>query len=88
MLIHSGTILGSVSDHCKDILKLSKGHYIFCWVLTKCFVGFFGVMLGTSYKYAGTILKSFLDNVSDHFWTIISCLHCLKDVGIVLDTFR
>ena len=41
VLIHSGTILGSFSDHCKDILKLSKGHHIFCWVLAKCFVGFF-----------------------------------------------
>ena len=80
--------LGSFSDHCKDILKLSKEHYIFvgCW--PNASLDSLRVILGTSYKYAGTILKSFLDNVSDHFWAIISFLHCLKDVGIVLDTFR
>ena len=88
VLIHSGTILGSFSDHCKDILKLSKGHYFFvgCW--PNASLDSLRVILGTSYKYAGTILKSFLDNGLDHFWTIISFLHCLKDVGIVLDTFR
>ena len=83
MLIHSGTILGSFSDHCylKDIT-----FFVGCW--PNASLDSLRVMFGTSYKYAGTILKSFLDNDSDHFWTIISCLHCLKDVGIVLDTFR
>ena len=60
--------------------------FVVCW--PNASLDSLRVILGTSYKYAGTILRSFLDNVSDHVWTIISFLHCLKDAGIVLDTFR
>ena len=78
---HFRTTVKTFWNYLKDIT-----FFVGCW--PNASLDSLRVILGTSYKYAGTILKSFLDNVSDHFWTILSFLHCLKDVGIVLDTFR